>query len=61
MKMEKSKKLNRKIFLTIGIIVGIMIFLLGSQLTRNLKHAQKDEFKHEQQKEPNPIIKKFFS
>jgi len=38
-----------------------MIFLLGSQLTGNLKHADKHEFKNEQQKEPNPIVKKFLS
>jgi len=59
--MEKSKKLNRNFFLAIGIIVGIMIFLLGSQLNVNLSQTQKQEFKNEQLKQPNPIIKKFFS
>jgi hypothetical protein len=59
--MEKSKQLSRKVLLAIGIVVGLMIFLLGSQLTANLGQAQKQEFKNEQQKEPNPIIKKFLS
>lgn len=59
--MEKSKNLSRNVFLAIGIIVGIMIFLLGSQLNANLSQTNKHEFKNEQLKEPNPIIKKFFS
>lgn len=59
--MNKSKNLNRNFFLAIGIIVGIMIFLLGSQLNVNLSHTNKQEFKNEQMKEPNPIVKKFFS
>ncbi|WKV12364.1 hypothetical protein [Marivirga harenae] len=59
--MEKSKNLSRNVFLAIGILVGILIFLLGSQLNANLGHAQKQEFKNEQLEEPNPIVKKFFS
>jgi|TARA_R100000027_G_scaffold51223_1_gene39916 hypothetical protein len=59
--MEKNKNLNRNVFLAIGIIVGLLIFLLGSQPNANLSHAQKQEIKSEQLKEPNPIIKKFFS
>jgi nitrate/TMAO reductase-like tetraheme cytochrome c subunit len=59
--MEKSKNLSRNVFLAIGIIVGILIFLLGSQLNANLGHAQKQEFRNEQHKNPNPIVKKFFS
>lgn len=59
--MEKSKNLSRNFFLAIGIIVGILIFILGSQLNPNLSHAQEKEIKKEQLKEPNPIIKKFFS
>jgi hypothetical protein len=61
MKMEKSKNLNRNVFLTIGIIVGLMIFLWGSQLNANLSHAQKHDFKNERLKESNPIIKIFSS
>ncbi len=59
--MEKSKTLSRNLFLVIGVIVGVLIFLLGSQLNANLSHTQKQEFKNEQPKEPNPIVKKFFS
>jgi hypothetical protein len=59
--MERSKKLNRNVFLAIGIVVGLMIFLLGSQLTANLSHSHKPDFQNEQLKEPNPIVKKFFS
>ncbi len=59
--MEKSKNLNRNFFLAIGIIVGLLIFLLGSQLNPYLSHVQKQDFKKEQLKEPNLIIKKFFS
>lgn len=59
--MEKSKSIGRNVFLAIGIVVGILIFLLGSQLNANLGQAQKQEFKNEQLKEPNPIVKKFFS
>ncbi|SMG34741.1 hypothetical protein SAMN05661096_02248 [Marivirga sericea] len=59
--MQKSKNLSRNIFLAIGVVVGILIFLLGSQLNANLGHAQKQEFKNEHLKESNPILKKFFS
>lgn len=59
--MEKSKNISRNVFLTIGVIVGILIFFLGSQFNANLSHTQKQEFKYEQSKEPNPIVKKFFS
>jgi hypothetical protein len=59
--MQKSKKLSRNVFLVIGVLVGILIFLLGSQLNANLGRAHNEEFKNEQLNEPNPIVKKFFS
>ncbi|HET8859300.1 hypothetical protein [Marivirga sp.] len=61
--MENSRNIsrNRNLFLAIGIIVGVLIFLLGSQLNANLSQIQKQQFHNKQLQEPNPIIKKFFS
>jgi|AntRauTorckE6833_2_1112554.scaffolds.fasta_scaffold97302_2 uncharacterized membrane-anchored protein YhcB (DUF1043 family) len=59
--MEKSKKISRNLFLSIGVIVGVLIFLLGSQLTAKLSYTQKQEVEGEMKKDFNPIIKKFFS
>jgi len=59
--MEKSKKISRNVFLAIGVIVGILIFILGSHLNTNLRHSEKQEFNIESPKEVNPLVKKFFS
>ncbi|WKK81522.2 hypothetical protein [Marivirga arenosa] len=59
--MEKSKKIGRNLLLTLGVIVGILIFLLGSKFNSNFGHAQKEFDKKEHVIDSNPIVKKFFS
>lgn len=59
--MEKKKKIQRGIFLIVGILVGLLIFLSGSQLTQSLSQAKKGEVKIENTNNNKPFLKNFFS
>ena len=59
--MKKNKNTGRNILLALGVAVGILIFLLGSYSNSNFRQTEKRELKMEQVKEPDFIIKKFFS